>query len=290
MRKIHVVLALMVIVLPCLQLGAGGINVAFEDGGRESIAILDSPSFETSINISIPVGYYALNATMCVTGMAAQSNSSTFPESVALKINESNIWCFQKTGYGPLGKQDRFSDNTKQKTLQFGMGGGTNNTAIRLPANCSIQNATMAWNGTRAAKWKELCRFTGAAANDEFGKFVSSAGDVNGDEYDDVIVEARNCYVNSTDPGRAYIFLGGLNIDNIVDVALIGSNSGDFFGHGISSAGDVNNDGYDDVIVGALDNDAGGTDAGRAYIFFGGQNMDNVADIIFTGPTFRTSE
>ena len=41
------------------------------------------------------------------------------------------------------------------------------------------------------------------------------------------------------------------------------------FGRSVSTAGDVNGDGYADVIVGAWANDAGGSDAGRAYIYFG---------------------
>ena len=40
--------------------------------------------------------------------------------------------------------------------------------------------------------------------------------------------------------------------------------------YSVSYAGDVNGDGYADVIVGAHENDAGGVDAGRAYIYFGG--------------------
>ncbi len=57
----------------------------------------------------------------------------------------------------------------------------------------------------------------------------------------------------------------------------------DFFGTSVSAAGDVNNDGFDDVIAGANWNDGGGIDAGRAYIYFGGAEMNNAVDIIFTG-------
>ena len=43
----------------------------------------------------------------------------------------------------------------------------------------------------------------------------------------------------------------------------------DFFGWSVASAGDVDSDGFDDLIVGAWLNDAGGTNAGRAYVFSG---------------------
>ena len=125
--------------------------------------------------------------------------------------------------------------------------------------------------------------FTGAAANDFFGYSVSTAGDVNGDGYDDVIVGAYGNATGGIDAGRAYIYYGGNIFNSIADVILTGAAASDFFGSSVSAAGDVNGDGYDDVVVGANSNDAGGNDAGRAYIYFGGSSMNNTADVILTG-------
>ena len=72
-------------------------------------------------------------------------------------------------------------------------------------------------------------------------------------------------------------------MNNIADVTFTGAAAYDCFGFSVSTAGDVNGDGYSDVIVGAYDNDAGGSNAGRAYIYFGGEVMDNIADVILTG-------
>ena len=58
----------------------------------------------------------------------------------------------------------------------------------------------------------------------------------------------------------------------------------DQFGYSVSSAGDVNVDGYADLIVGSPFNDAGGTNAGRAYIYFGGSIINSGVDVILTGP------
>ncbi|MBL0108390.1 MAG: FG-GAP repeat protein [Ignavibacteria bacterium] len=63
---------------------------------------------------------------------------------------------------------------------------------------------------------------------------------------------------------------------------MTGTAASDQFGFSVSSAGDVNSDGYSDVIVGANVNDAGGTDAGRAYIYFGGNSPDTIPDVIMT--------
>jgi hypothetical protein len=125
--------------------------------------------------------------------------------------------------------------------------------------------------------------FTGAAAGDWFGISVASAGDVNGDGYSDVIVGAPDNDAVGTNAGRAYIYFGGPGMDLTADVMLSGQATGDLFGICVAGAGDVNGDGYGDVIVGAHYNDAGGSNAGRAYIYYGGSAMNAVVDIILTG-------
>jgi len=131
--------------------------------------------------------------------------------------------------------------------------------------------------------------FTGTGAGDGFGTMVSSAGDVNGDGYDDVIVAASLNDAGGTDAGRVYCYFGGASMNNIVDVTFTGQAGSDEFGKGISSAGDVNGDGYDDVIIGAPYNDGGATNAGRAYIFYGGSSMDNIADKTITSTYANTN-
>ena len=111
---------------------------------------------------------------------------------------------------------------------------------------------------------------------------MSSAGDVNGDGIDDVIVGASGS--GSGDAGAAYVVFGrdvaaDGGFATPVDLAAIaagsggfkiqGENVGDCAGWSVSSAGDVNGDGIDDIIVGAYFNDSGGGDAGAAYVVFG---------------------
>ncbi|MBK8382124.1 MAG: FG-GAP repeat protein, partial [Ignavibacteria bacterium] len=56
------------------------------------------------------------------------------------------------------------------------------------------------------------------------------------------------------------------------------------FGNAVSLAGDMNGDGYGDIIVGANGNDAGGlSPAGRAYVYFGGSIPDSIVDVTMTG-------
>lgn len=125
--------------------------------------------------------------------------------------------------------------------------------------------------------------FVGESASDLLGFSVATAGDVNNDGYSDVIVGARLNDVAGTDAGRAYIYFGGNPMDYVPEVILNGTYAGEQFGWAVSSAGDVNKDGYSDVIVGAPLNDAAGQDAGRTYIYFGGPSMNNTPDVIMTG-------
>jgi hypothetical protein len=105
--------------------------------------------------------------------------------------------------------------------------------------------------------------FNGAAANDQFGHSVVSAGDVNGDGYSDVVIGAHGEFSNK---GAAYLFLGSSNgLSASPATTLNGSAPGDYFGYSVACAGDVNGDGYSDIIVGAI----GVSSRGAAYIFPG---------------------
>jgi hypothetical protein len=109
-----------------------------------------------------------------------------------------------------------------------------------------------------------LWTFTGEAARDYLGYSVSDAGDVNSDGYADLLVGAYGNDAGGIDAGRAYVHSG--RSGNLLS-AFTGEAAGDEFGISVSCAGDVNNDGFDEVIVGAPLNDAGGNNAGRAYVY-----------------------
>ena len=96
-------------------------------------------------------------------------------------------------------------------------------------------------------------------AGDELGTGVEAAGDTNGDRIPDVIASA---------PGGGYakVYSGR---DGRVLLTLRAENTGDEFGRHASGVGDVNHDGFADVIVGAPSNNAAGQKAGRAYVYSG---------------------
>lgn len=85
--------------------------------------------------------------------------------------------------------------------------------------------------------------------------------------------------------GKVYLYYGGSSstMDNKADLVISGSEAGDNLGFLVSPAGDVNGDGFDDVLVGANLADGNGTDRGRVYLYLGGDPPDNNADFTFTG-------
>jgi len=122
-------------------------------------------------------------------------------------------------------------------------------------------------------------RLEGVSAGDYSGKSVSDAGDFNGDGFDDLIVGSYAADTNGDDSGASYLIFGKasgfsatLNLSNlsIVDgLSLAGLTSADGLGRSVSSAGDVNNDGFDDLIIGAPFADGSTFNSGAAYMLFG---------------------
>lgn len=110
----------------------------------------------------------------------------------------------------------------------------------------------------------------GYQENAEFGFSVASAGDVDGDGYSDLIVGSlyydTQQYVNA---GAAYIFHGSaLGVDHSAKIALRGKHFESLFGYSVSTAGDVNGDGFSDIMVGAKLYENGQEKEGAVFIYY----------------------
>ena len=121
----------------------------------------------------------------------------------------------------------------------------------------------------------------GVDDDDDSGRAVSGAGDVNGDGYDDILIGAL--YADPSDAssaGETYLVFGRgepfppsmdlSDLDGVTGMVFEGRIQGDHSGRAVSSAGDVNGDGYDDILIGAPSAD---NHTGEAYVIFGKKEL-----------------
>ena len=137
----------------------------------------------------------------------------------------------------------------------------------------------------------------GDAANDVLGMSVAGAGDVNGDGLADLAVGAYQAdHTGGSDAGEAYIIYGKAGTNGMqfgitgsggrqvldttdflpTDGFILQGSGLDFLGASVSGAGDIDGDGYDDLIAGAHWNSDGGNKAGASYIVYGGTHLGGV--------------
>ncbi len=134
-------------------------------------------------------------------------------------------------------------------------------------------------------------RVTGDDEGDQAGAALSQAGDVNGDGLDDLIIGAPGSDLGGRDAGAAYLFYGpvqGALRASSADAILVGHQKGQGAGFSVAPAGDVNGDGFDDLIIGTRQDaqERGATARGIAYIAFGplsGQRSLADADVVVLG-------
>ncbi len=117
-------------------------------------------------------------------------------------------------------------------------------------------------------------KLTGVAAGDRSGSSVSAAGDVNGDGFDDLIIGAYRAAPNGSYSGASYVVFGKAggftanldlsSLDGSNGFKLTGVAADDRSGRSVSAAGDVNGDGFADLIIGAPSADPNGNMPGRA--------------------------
>ncbi len=137
-----------------------------------------------------------------------------------------------------------------------------------------FSSSIVAWQSNVGIE-KADTSFYGLASQDYFGQSLIGVGDLNGDTISDFCISASRSDVNSQNAGQTYIFFGRTsNWPEIFDLAnanatFIGELSGDESGHALGGGGDVNGDGFDDLLISAPLNDETGETDGQIYLILG---------------------
>ncbi len=133
---------------------------------------------------------------------------------------------------------------------------------------------------------------TGTQEGNQSGSSISNAGDVNDDGLDDILIGATLASPNNANAsGQSYLIYGSENLPsefnlpeinniNFVNGVIInGAAESDFSGN-VNAAGDVNADGFDDIIIGAGGAEPNGNiNAGKIYLIHGGANLPDAIEL-----------
>ena len=119
-----------------------------------------------------------------------------------------------------------------------------------------------------------------------FGSSITGGGDINGDNYADIVIGAVN-YWNPPDEGRFYVYYGGSVLDSSADWVVTGHDRPTFhFAWSAVNGGDLNKDGFSDVLVGEISNAE--SIPGRVLVYYGGSEPDTIPDVVIDGPAQLT--
>lgn len=170
-----------------------------------------------------------------------------------------------------------------------GSGAGQAAVVFGKPDNTSVNLSTLDNQGFL---------IEGAKSGDDAGHAVSGVGDVNGDGMDDLLISAHLADPNGTSSGQTYLLFGGSNIDHL-DLATLspeqgllinGAAASDYSGRSVSGAGDVNGDGFADLVIGAEGADPNGDKSGQGYVIFGADFTGSVSHLGTPGSDTLTGD
>ncbi|MEP6674928.1 MAG: hypothetical protein ABJA78_07225 [Ferruginibacter sp.] len=269
---------------------AGDIN----NDGYDDV-IVGAPADQVTLNFGIPFGaisnkigtayiYYgnATTASIASSAVSIHLTAGDFsPSTFGLTLDP--LYGFSVSSAGDVNN-DGYADVIVGSPLYTDLG------TLTVAGRATIYLGSSSGLNTSSP----IHRNTGLLSNSLFGFSVSSAGDMNNDGADEVLIGAPGSLTLVPGlTGKVYVYQGisvptpgavSATAVTYSDAALLKT----LFGYSVSNAGDVNNDGFDDIIVGEplTLNLAGLVSVGRANIFYGSATLSNKssADVVLRSP------
>ncbi len=275
-----------------LLIGAHQADTNGSGSGSSYVVFGRSTGFSSTIDLSSLDG----NSGFRLDG-AANGDQSGYSVSTAGDVNGDDI---DDLLIGAPYADPNGNENSGSSYVVFGRSTGFN-SVIELSS----------LNGTSGF------RLDGVTAGDESGASVSTAGDVNGDDIDDLLIGAHGAGTNGSGSGSSYVVFGNnTGFESVIGLSSLDGNNGfrldggprfEQSGYSVNTAGDVNGDDVDDLLIGALFADPNGENSGSSYVMFGrstgfnlaidlssldgssGFRLDGVAEADFSGSSVSTA-
>ena len=228
------------------------------EGMRQDFIVKNKPSNEEKLNLILNV---STKLKMSVSNEAitfiSEKDGKEKMKYASLKVSDA-------TGK----KLDAYFEKKNSKKFAICV----NDVDAEYPVTIDPLSSSPDWNSTNPDGW-----------NGSFAYSVASAGDINLDGYSDIIIGNPEHYGGNNFEGKAFVFFGsqtGLPVNAGWTYESNIANS--YFGYSVASAGDVNGDGFSDIIVGAPGYSDGENKEGRVYVFFGSHNgLKDTADWVY---------
>lgn len=257
--------------------GAPGYDAAFSNGGRVAVRYGQGTDIDLVSDIEWAYEGTALDAAVGQAVAIADVNNDGYADVIVGAPGIGNggaVYVFHGSASGPSATPDQ---SLTHATVGANFGhalakaGKLNNDVYDdiIIGAYGIDQAFI-YHGSASGIGASADATLNGTASSQFGIAVGSAGNVNGDGYDDVIIGADRYDNGQTDEGAAYVYHGSASgVVDSVDWSKEIDQDDAYFGFAVAGAGDVNNDGYADVIIGAPNFDNGQADEGRVYLYHG---------------------
>jgi len=269
---------------PSRSVGSRSTITTFETGFVNRTYTYNTDQVVKTSYFTLPNNARVDEASLHVNPLPRNPGTKAYPNKPQVDVGDDGQldWTFDHQGFGGFGYQSVIYNDSTYSSLDLKANVRDNSTTLRLPLKANVTSATLNVEGR--FRFSQLFTVEGHEAGEYLGERVSFVGDLNGDGWQDFAVGSPwNDSNLLTDNGRVLVFFGGAKVNTTADLVFNGSTDGEQFGYNVAPAGDVNKDGYGDLLVGSPMYYGVGSQSGRAFLYYGAKHMKTTPDLTMDG-------